>query len=81
MCMRARHIVGYFYFGEKGIELLVFPSPIGLHGHYLGVELALYHVLKFSKLLKHLGFKTEKIYPSKFTKIINETYIVFLPAY
>jgi hypothetical protein len=77
----ARHIVGYSYLGKKGIELLVLPSPVGLYGHYLGVELVLYHVLEFSILLKHLGFKPKKLYPSKFTEIIDETYIEFLPTY
>jgi hypothetical protein len=81
MSMGARHIVSYSYLGKKGIKLLVLPSLVGLHDHYLGVELALYHVLEFSKLLKHFRFKMKKVYSSKFTEIIDETYIVFLPTY
>jgi hypothetical protein len=49
--------VDYSYLGKKGIELLVLPSPVGLHGHYLSVELTLYHVLEFSKLLKTSDLK------------------------
>jgi hypothetical protein len=69
--------VSYTNFGKKRINLLVLSSLVGLHGHYFGVKLSLYHVLEFGKFLKHLRFKSKKVYPSKFTKIMDKTSIVF----
>jgi hypothetical protein len=63
---------------KKGIRFLILPTPIGLDGKNLAIKPSLNKVLKFKKMLKHLGFRTKQIDSGEFTIIIDETHIVFL---
>ena len=66
---------------KKGVQPLVFPIPINLHGNNLAIKETFNMSLKEIKFLKDIGFIFEQIYPAKLAKIINKTDIVFLPSY
>jgi hypothetical protein len=63
---------------EEGVELLVLTTPVGLGSENFLVKQTFNKILKFLKFLKHLRFVLKKIDPSKFTEVINETYIIFI---
>jgi hypothetical protein len=63
---------------KKCIQSLVLTTLIGLNSKNPLVEEALNKILKITKFLKHLRLVLEQINPSKLTKIINKTDIVFI---
>jgi hypothetical protein len=75
--MRSRHMMGNSNGPKKGIQSSILSTPIGLNGDDLATSHVLNKLLKFKKELRHLRLLAEKIDPSEFTIIINETNIVF----
>ena len=65
---------------KESIKFFILPSPIYLHKKDFLIKKAFYHVLKFMETLKHFRFMFQQIYPSKFTKIINEANIKIILA-
>jgi hypothetical protein len=65
---------------KKRIKSLIFSSPITLHSKDFLIELSLYHGLKILKLMKNIRLVLNKIDPGKFTKIINEAYIIAISS-
>jgi hypothetical protein len=64
----------------KGVELVVFPSPIRLYSDDFPGEKCFNKFLKLTKDLKHLRFKLEQIYPCKFAIVVDEGDIILLPS-
>jgi hypothetical protein len=63
---------------KKGLSFSC--PPITLHGKDLTMKEALNMGLEFLKFLQNFIFVFNKIDPSEFAKIINETHIVFKPT-
>jgi formylmethanofuran dehydrogenase subunit A len=61
---------------KKGIQFLIFPSPIHLHCNDLPIKKMFHMLLKDMKLREHLRFMLQKKDPGKHGVIINEAYIV-----
>ena len=66
---------------KEGVQPLVLPTPIGLHGNDLAIKETFNMSLKRTKFLKDIRFIFEQIYPAKLAKIIDKTVIVFLSSY
>jgi hypothetical protein len=49
VCLRARDKMGYADANEKGVQLLILPSPINLHGNDLSIE-QFFNMFKYVKL-------------------------------
>jgi hypothetical protein len=71
-------MVRYANKAEKGVEPLIFTSPIGLHNNNFTVKYSFNKTLKVFKELKHFIFMMKKVDPCKMTKVIDEADIVFL---
>jgi hypothetical protein len=52
--------------------MLIFPTPIRLHGDNLLIEPSFNKGLKFQEIFEDIRFMTQQIEPTKFTIIINE---------
>ena len=63
---------------EKRVKLLIFATPIGLHGEDFSIKLSFYESLKLMKSLEHFRFMFEKIDPNEFTIVVNETHIILI---
>jgi hypothetical protein len=63
---------------EKGVELLILISPVSLHGNNLLIKETFNMVMKIKKLLKHVRFNFQEIYPYKLAIIIDKTNIIFI---
>ena len=81
MSMRARNMVCDANAFKKGVQPLVLPTPIGLHGNDLTIKQTFNMSLEKTKFFKDIRFIFEQIYPTKLAEIINKTDIVFLPSY
>jgi hypothetical protein len=57
--VRARDLVGDANFGEKGVELFIFSTPITLNSDDLSTKSSLNKGLKIMEFLNHFGFKLE----------------------
>jgi hypothetical protein len=67
-------------FRKESMELLVFASPLRLDGNNLPIKMTLHKFLEFNKFREHIRFKFQWINLSKFTVIINKSYIIlFVP--
>jgi hypothetical protein len=71
--------MSYANFAKKQIKFFIFSSPMGLNGNNFLVKAPLNKFLKFMELFKHLRFVTQGIKPNKFTMIIDEAHIIFIP--
>ena len=78
VCMRTRNMMCNSYFLKERIKFLIFTSPICLHSNNFSVKLSFNKLLEVEKHFKHIGPIFKKENPCKFTKIINETYIVLI---
>ena len=81
MRMRARNVVCDANVFKKGVQPLIFPTPIGLHGNYLTIKETFNMSLEKTKFLEDIRFIFEQIYPAKLAKIINKADIIFLSSY
>jgi hypothetical protein len=81
MCIRTGDMIANSNFSKEGMKVLIFSTPIGLHGYYFAIEKTLNGSLKFNKLLKDFRFEFEVINPSIFTIIIDENDIIFIASY
>jgi hypothetical protein len=65
---------------EKGIQALLFPSPISLHSHNLPIKQAFNKVLEVMKTLEHFRFVLKKRNPCKLAKIIDKANITIVSS-
>jgi hypothetical protein len=64
-------------FLKETIEFFIFTTPIiSLNSHNFHVKVEVNVFLKVEKNLINFRTILEQIYPSEFTKIINESYII-----
>jgi hypothetical protein len=75
-----RHMVRDPNFLEEGIEFLILISPVRLNNKNFLVKETLNKSLEFMKFLEYLKFVIKQIYPSKLTKIIIKTDIIFVAS-
>ena len=76
----ARYVMCDAYLAEKGIELLILASPIGLYGDDSSIKETFNKALKFTELLKDFRFKFEHVDPSVFAIVVNKTNIVLFAS-
>jgi hypothetical protein len=65
-------------FLEEGIEFMILTTPVRLYSKNFLVKDTFNKSLEFTNFLKNLRFMLKKIYPSKLTKIINKSDIIFI---
>jgi hypothetical protein len=68
-------------FSEKRVQTLILASPISLNNNDPSVKTSFYHILELYEFLEHIIFEFQHVDPNKFTKIIDEGYIVPLTTY
>jgi hypothetical protein len=73
-----RHMVRDPNFLEEGIEFMILTTPVRLYSKNFLVKDTFNKSLEFTNFLKNLRFMLKKIYPSKLTKIINKSDIIFI---
>jgi hypothetical protein len=61
---------------KERINLLVFPSPVGLNRKDFSIKEPLDKILEVLELLEKLRFVLEHVDPCKFTIVINEANII-----
>jgi hypothetical protein len=76
MCVSTRDKVGDPNVSKTLIQLLIFPTPVGLHGNNLSIQEALNMLLENVEFREQFRFVLQKINPSKFGIVINEAYII-----
>jgi hypothetical protein len=76
MCVGTTDKVGNPNASKKGLWLLIFRTPISLHGNNLSVQESLNMLLGILEFRKHFRYVLQKKYPSKFGVVINEAYII-----
>jgi hypothetical protein len=74
------HEVGDANSAKKRIEVLIFTTPVRLHGYDFTIKHSFNKALKFFKEFEDFGFVTKQVNPSELTIIINKANIVFLMA-
>jgi hypothetical protein len=80
MNMRTRNMMSNVKLSKERIKLFILPTTICLHDKKIPIKETFNKSLKFLKLLKNLGFKLEKIDPSKLTIVINKTHVILVSA-
>src|SRR6266540_2252413 len=75
-CIGAGDVVSDADLCKKRVEFLVLSSPVRLDRDNFSVKETLHKSLEFNKFTKNFGFKFQRMDPSKFTVIINETNII-----
>jgi hypothetical protein len=76
--IRTRYVMRDPHDAEERVKSLILTSPFRLNSFNFPYKHSFNEALKLFKELKHLGFLTKKINPSKFTEIIYETNTKFL---
>jgi hypothetical protein len=80
MCMWTGYKVDDANSVKKGIEALIFTTPVRLHGYDFTIKHSFNKALKFFEEFEDFGFVTNQVNPNEFTIIINKANIVFLIA-
>src|SRR4051812_14777118 len=80
MRMGTRNKMGDSYTLEKGMELLILTTRVGLNCYDSPIKELLNKSLEITKFLKHFIFSFQEIHPCEFTEIINETDIIFISS-
>ena len=78
MRMRAGDKMGDANSIKEGIKLLIFATPISLHGKDFSIKLSFYKSLEVMKSLEHFRFMFEKIDPNEFAVVIDKTHIILI---
>jgi hypothetical protein len=76
----ARHVMSDANTLKEGIQALILPTPISLHGNDFPIQQAFNKFLKVNEVLKNFRFVSKKVNPSKFAKIINKAHIVIVSS-
>jgi hypothetical protein len=75
-----RHMVRDPNFLEEGIEFLLLTTLVRLYSKNFHIKETFNKSLKLTKFLENLILVLKQIYPSKLTKIINKTDIIFVTS-
>jgi hypothetical protein len=79
--MRTRNMMLNAYFLKERIYFLILSTPIRLDNKNFLIKLVFNKFLEIMKDLKDIRLLFEKTNPRKFTKIINEAYIISKSPY
>jgi hypothetical protein len=76
--MGAGNLVSNAKLTKVGVEMLIFPTPIRLHGDNILIEPSFNKGVKFQEKFEDIRFMMQQVDPSEFTIIVNEGHIIFL---
>jgi len=68
----------YTYALEERVQSLILSPPICLDSYNFAIELSFNKILKIVKALKTFIFMAQKVNPSKFAVVIDETDIIIV---